>query len=227
MSRPVRTSPTSARKRGRPAQLSRQRIVATALELLAAEPAKALTMQRLARALDAAPMALYTHVRNRADLMQVIADTILGGIEVSVEPDDWAGTVRRWAWALRAEFLRYPFMAQLLNEGIGTPAAWLRVSNPLLQALQQAGLRGAALADAQRWVSRVVFGSVLMELVLPAAVPEEMHGVRQALLELPESERGTWLDILPELGRHADEDVFAYTLDRTIDALEAMSAGYK
>lgn len=184
-------------------------------------------MQRLARALDAAPMALYTHVRNRADLMQAIADTILGGIEVSVEPDDWAGTVRRWAWALRAEFLRYPFMAQLLNEGIGTPAAWLRVSNPLLQALQQAGLRGAALADAQRWVSRVVFGSVLMELVLPTAVPEEMHGVRQALLELPESERGTWLDILPELGRHADEDVFAYTLDRTIDALNAMSAGYK
>lgn len=213
------------RRRGRPAQLSREQIVEAALELLRREPARPLTMQRLASALNTAPMSLYTHIRNREDLLQAIASEILGGVPLPSADGPWQDTVRAWAGALRQRFLAYPFVGSLLQEGIATPAAWLELSNPLLQALQQAGLRGAALADAQRWVSRVVIGSVLMELAVPAAVPAEFASVARALGELPEASQGVWREVLPELGRHDDDAVFAYTLDRTLVALQALVEG--
>ncbi len=210
------------RRRGRPPQLSREQIVEAALALLRREPNRPLTMQRLAAALNAAPMSLYTHIRNRDDLLQAIAREVLGGVDLPPQDGPWQDTVRRWACALRQRFLAYPFVGSLLQEGIATPAAWLELSNPLLQALQQAGLQGEALADAQRWVSRVVIGSVLMELALPAAVPAEFDEVARALGELPESSQGVWRQVLPQLGRHDDDAVFAYTLDRTLDALQAL-----
>lgn len=215
------TQPAVPRKRGRPAQLSREQIVEAALKLLRAAPNKALTMQALARELNAAPMSLYTHIRNREDLMKAIANDVLSHVEVELS-DDWRQTVANWARALRTQFLQYPFVAALLQDGIATPAAWLTVSNPLLQALKQAGFTGEALADTQRWISRVVTGSVLMELVLPKVVPEELIGVRKALDALPAESQATWLEILPALGQRTDEDVFEFTLARTLDALESM-----
>lgn len=213
---------TTKRKRGRPAQLSRQQIVQAALQLLRDEPGQALTMQRLAVALDAAPMSLYTHIRNREDLLQAIAAEVLGGVELPASDDPWQDSVRQWARALRRQFLEHPFVAGLLQDSIATPAAWLELSNPLLLALQRAGLQGADLADAQRWVSRVVTGSVLMELLLPAAVPEEFGHVARALNAMPPENRGVWQQVLPVLGQSDDDAVFEYTLDRTLDALNAL-----
>ena len=209
------------RKRGRPAHLSREQIVAAALHLLREAPDKALTMQALARELNAAPMSLYTHIKNREDLMKAVANDVLGNVEVEVG-EDWRETVSNWAWALRATFLQHPFVGALMQDGIATPAAWLTVSNPLLQALKQAGFSGESLADTQRWFSRVVTGAVLMELVLPKVVPEEVISVQRALEALPEDSRMTWMDILPALGNRNDEEVFEYTLERTLDALEAL-----
>lgn len=219
------TQPTTGpRKRGRPAQLSRQQIVDVALALLRAKPRQALTMQTLASALDTAPMSLYTHVRNRKDLMQAISDTVLRQVHFEVDEQDWRATISNWAHAVRQQFLAYPFLSSLMQDGLGTPAAWLELSNPLLQALNQAGLRGEQLADAQRWVSRVVTGSVLMELILPAVVPGELAEVKNALQQMPEQSRTTWLEILPALGQRSDDDVFDYTLARTLDAVASLAA---
>lgn len=214
---------SAPRKRGRPAQLSRQQIVDAALKLLRAKPQQALTMQAVAKALGTAPMSLYTHVQNRQDLMQAIADTVLQQIHFEVDAADWRSTVDNWAHAVRRQFLAYPFLASLMQDGLGTPAAWLELSNPLLQALSWAGLRGEQLADAQRWVSRVVTGSVLMELILPAVVPAELSGVQKALEQLPPESRMTWMEILPALGTRSDDEVFAYTLARTLDAVATLA----
>ena len=61
-----------------------------------------------------------------------------------------------------------------------------------------------------------------MELVLPSVVPGELAGVSSALQALPQSSQDVWLEILPALGRRSDEQVFAFTLDRTLDALDKM-----
>lgn len=217
MSRPEKRSS----RRGRPAQLSRDQIVDAALRLLAAQPQQAITMQALARALNSAPMSLYTHVRNRDDLMQAIAERVLSGVQVKQQPD-WRDTVTHWARAVRSQLLAHPYVAGLMRDGIATPAAWLRLANPLLAALREAGLQAEALADAQRWISRVVVGSVLMELIMPSSVPQELSGVQAALARLSEADQQTWLEILPALGLRDDAAVFEFTLARTLAALEVL-----
>lgn len=181
-----------------------------------------LSMQGLARSMSVAPMSLYTHVKNREDLLKAIAESVLGEVGPIAPASDWRDTLRHWARALREQFLRYPFVAGLLQDGLSTPAAWLVVSTPLLQALQQAGFQGRALADAQRWFSRVVIGNILMEWAMPSAVPDELTGVRQALQEMSADQRGAWLDVLPQLGQQNDDAVFEYTLQRALDALNVM-----
>lgn len=217
------SSPEKTRsKRGRPAQLSRQQIVAAALDMLREKPQGRLGMQALARHMDVAPMSLYTHVRNREDLLKAIAEQVLGEVDPLPSQACWREALCAWAHGLRRQFLRYPFLAGLLRDGLTTPAAWLEVSTPLLEALRQAGLRGVALADAQRWFSRVVMGSILMEWAMPTAVPQEVSGVVQALQDMPPAQQGAWLEVLPQLGQQDDAAVFEYTLQRALDGLDVL-----
>lgn len=58
----------------RPARLSRDQLVATALRLLREEGPDALTLRRLADEVGASPMALYRHVRDQRDLAQAVVD---------------------------------------------------------------------------------------------------------------------------------------------------------
>src|SRR5262249_46307517 len=89
--------------------LSREQVVGRALELADAEGVDAVTMRRLGRELGVEAMALYTHVRSKADLLSAMGSHVLS--ELDVEPrelPDWRGrieTVCR-AWAVLRE--RHP-----------------------------------------------------------------------------------------------------------------------
>ena len=80
-------------RRERPAKpaLSRQAIVATAVDLMGAEGLRRVTMRRLAEALDTAPASLYVYVRNTAELHAAVLDHLLGSVDLTpVQADgDW------------------------------------------------------------------------------------------------------------------------------------------
>lgn len=72
-----------SRPRGRPAQgagVSRDGILAAALELLEEGGGKGLSMRALAARLGVTPMSLYHHVQDRAALLRAVSDRVYGEV---------------------------------------------------------------------------------------------------------------------------------------------------
>ena len=65
---PEASAPRSRRARPAKTALSRETIVDTALDIVRSEGIDALTMRRLAQALDTGPASLYVYVANQAEL---------------------------------------------------------------------------------------------------------------------------------------------------------------
>lgn len=76
--------------------LTRRDLTTAAIGLIERDGLGALTMRRLAAELDCAPMSLYTHVRNRDDLIDAIVDDLIARLDLP-EPSDetWQALVRR------------------------------------------------------------------------------------------------------------------------------------
>jgi AcrR family transcriptional regulator len=105
--------------------LSRERIQASALRIVADEGLPALTMRRLAEDLEVWPTALYHHVADKGALIQLVLDGALAELEVPDDQVPWQDWYRSWAHNLRAVLLTYPGLAAHLEE-YGNPSreAW-------------------------------------------------------------------------------------------------------
>jgi AcrR family transcriptional regulator len=78
----------------RPPPLSRPRIVRAALCLVDEKGLPALTMRALATELEVSPMALYNHVRDKDELVDLMVDLMLGEVDTSVTEGDWLTQLR-------------------------------------------------------------------------------------------------------------------------------------
>jgi AcrR family transcriptional regulator len=96
--------------------LSVDRIVAAAIEIADAEGLGALSMRRVAERLGVGTMSLYTHVPGKAELIDVMLDTVYGEIPVTDdEPGGWRAKLERVArhnWEL---YHRHPWLLQVVT----------------------------------------------------------------------------------------------------------------
>src|SRR3984893_6781848 len=98
---PVMTIPT-ARATDGSGKVTRDAVLAAALEIIDRDGADALSMRRLARALDRDPMILYRHAPGKAALLDGVAETVLAQLHVDSADPDWAGQLREGARRFRA-----------------------------------------------------------------------------------------------------------------------------
>jgi AcrR family transcriptional regulator len=85
----------------RPA-LSRARMVAAALQVLDAEGLAAVSMRRVAAELGTGPASLYAHVGDKQELLDLVLDAVLGGVEVPTpDADRWQEQLKQTARAMR------------------------------------------------------------------------------------------------------------------------------
>ena len=104
----------ATRRRGRPRQhegpgLTRDGIAETALQIAGDEGFAAVTMHRLAATLDVTPSALYNHVRDRQEVVDLAAALLLQRIpEEELDPSDWQASLRRHYRQAREVYLRHP-----------------------------------------------------------------------------------------------------------------------
>ena len=96
-------------------KITRELVLATALELIDRDGADALSMRRLAAALDRDPMIIYRHAPGKAALLDGVVETVLAQLHMDPADPDWAAQLRAVARNYRALALAHPNVVPLLR----------------------------------------------------------------------------------------------------------------
>jgi len=129
--------------------LTRERVVAEALSVIADEGVEALTMRNLAARLGVVPGALYRHVRNKEQLQDLALDGVLAEVDCGLSPTlAWTARVTMLAHRLRDVLEAHPGIAGILKLRDPLGPHSLILAEALLQPLRTAGFsaRNAGLA---------------------------------------------------------------------------------
>jgi AcrR family transcriptional regulator len=188
------TQPPTARNTVRTGngKISRELVLATALELIDRDGADALSMRRLAAALDRDPMILYRHATGKAALLDGVVETVLAQLHVNPAAPDWAAQLRTVARDYRALALAHPNVVPLLvTRPLATPLALrprgtLRPLEDILALLTRAGFSGPNALHVYRAFFGFLNGHVLNELQEFVENPDETDDLlRLGLNRLP------------------------------------------
>lgn len=215
------------RPRRRKAPITVEQVIDTALDVIAIEGYEALTMRRLAGALDTGPASLYAHVVNKADLDELLIGRLCAEL-VLPEPDPaaWREQIRGVCTQIRDQYLKYPGISRAALAMAPTVLETMRVSEGMLAIL----LAGGVAPQSAAWAIDAL-------LLYVAAYCLEASIVRQRSAHDDDAwvlDRGELLRRLtalpagtfPHTTRHAAEltageghDRFDFTLALMIDGL--------
>jgi AcrR family transcriptional regulator len=129
--------------------LTRERVVAEALTIIAEEGIEALTMRTLAVRLGVVPGALYRHVRNKQQLQDLVLDGVLAEVDCQVDAGlSWPARIEQVARRLRTVLEAHPGVAGILQLRDPLGPHSLALAEAFLAALHAAGFaaRQAGLA---------------------------------------------------------------------------------
>jgi len=215
--------------------LSRDRLLAAAVEIADAEGVAAVTMRRVSAAVGVEAMSLYHHLPGKEGLLDGLVDTV--GAEVAEqirtieEADletgvslDWQATLRRRFLTARTVMVRHPWAPGLIGSRTSIPGSVYGIYEALLATMIGAGFSYHLAHRALHSFGSMPLGFV-QELFNPAAGADAD--------EMPEAELATMAEMLPHLTAmvaaelHAnDGDVlgwcdsqseFEFTLDLLLD----------
>jgi AcrR family transcriptional regulator len=212
--------------RDRRPQLTRERVVAEALAVIAQEGVEALTMRSLAARLGVVPGALYHHVRNKEQLQDLVLDGVLAEVDFHVgHTQPWTEQLKVLAERLREVLEQHPGVAGLLKTRDPLGPHSLALAEAFLMPLQAAGFpdREAGLAFFLLVDYTVGFAvsstrtSVNEQRVRDAAIRSQLHEFFRSLP--PER-----FPALVALGEHVwldnREERFTAGLEVLVDGLE-------
>ena len=99
-------------------RLSRDAIVAAALQVIDERGLDAVSMRAVASRLDCEAMSLYRHVADKAHLLSMVGEAVTGEIRLpSPDVADWQQTLRELFTELRRVALRHPDAFVLVSQG--------------------------------------------------------------------------------------------------------------
>ncbi|GAA1923496.1 TetR/AcrR family transcriptional regulator [Streptantibioticus ferralitis] len=196
-------------------------ILDAAMALLDAQGAAALTMRSVAQVLCCKPSSLYHHVRDREELVTLLADRALD-VASAPPPDtlDWTGKAAWSARLFRAHLRRHPGLASLLSgtERLGPNS--LAGQEYALELFIRAGLSPRHAYAAASSLATFIVGSVQFNQRLDASEADERRHRRL----LFGSRDGS---ALPLLVRHADELADVGSDDEFEVGLNALLTGFR
>jgi len=109
-------SPSPVRRREPDQDLTRERIVRTAMAIADTERMPALSMRRVAAELGVATMSLYRYVPGKDELVLMMADAAFAGTTIpKVMPPGWRAKLELVARLQWATYRRHPWLAQVVS----------------------------------------------------------------------------------------------------------------
>ncbi len=143
------TPEAEAPRRRRKTVFTPAQIVDTALALIAVEGYEAVTMRRLATALDTGPASLYAHVVNKSDLDELLIGRLCSELALpEPDPTAWRQQIRNVCEQIRDQYLKYPGISRAALALAPTDLEVLRVSDGMMAILLAGGVTPQAAAWA-------------------------------------------------------------------------------
>ncbi|MGH3910870.1 MAG: TetR/AcrR family transcriptional regulator, partial [Pseudonocardiaceae bacterium] len=132
----------------RPPPLTRARIVRTALRLVDKQGLTALTMRALATDLEVSPMALYNHVHDKEELLDLMLDLMLGEVDCSPTEGDWVTQLRTLVCRFHQALSAHHHLAQVYSSQVRIGPHGLAIIERAVGLLLQAGFSRPDAASA-------------------------------------------------------------------------------
>lgn len=205
--------------------LTRDRVIERAVTLADAIGVEALTIRRLAAALDVKPMTIYHYVDGKDAILDGMVDYVFREIDLPPDGIHWKAAIRQRAASARTVLARHPWAAPLMESRRTPGPATLRHHDAVLGCFRAGGLSVEMTAHAYALIDAFIYGFALQEASLPATGGEEMAELAQAMTEsmpagdYPNLEEFTREHVLQpgyDFGRE-----FEFGLQLILDGLEA------
>ncbi len=182
--------------------LTRERVVAEAMEVIASDGIDALSMRGLAGRLGVVPGALYRHVPGKDQLLDLVLDAVLADVDVRIDPRrGWVEQLAALAEQLRSVLDHHPGMAGLLKTRAPLTPHSLALTEAFMTLLDAAGLDAGQVASAYHLVYDYTVGFALSD---PTSVGEQRlqdPDTRQRLHSFVRALPTDRFPLLAELGR--------------------------
>lgn len=151
----------------RPPPLSRPRIVRAALRLVDEKGLPAMTMRALATELEVSPMALYNHVRDKDELVDLMVDLMLGEVDTSATEGDWLTRLRALVRSYHQALAAHHQLARAYSGRVRIGPHGLSIMERAIGLLLEGGFSPPEASDAFFALFTYTAGSQLMGHIVP------------------------------------------------------------
>src|SRR3954452_21688970 len=205
--------------------LTRERILAAALELADDAGVRSITMRKLGDRLGFEAMSLYNYVSSKDDVLDGLVDLVLAETEPISPTGDWAAAIRSSAVSVHGALRRHGWASALLLSPERIRPARLRYMDSLLGRLREAGFSAETTYTAYHVLDGHIFGFSLWETSHTYSAEDISELVAKFAQEIT-------ADAYPHLhehaqqhaaeGPHRDVSAFELGLDLIVDGLRTI-----
>jgi len=221
---------TGSRRKRQP--LDRAQVVHAALALLDEVGLDELTMRRLAEKLGIKAASLYRHVRDKDDLLVLLADEISGEIPIIEPRGSWKQQLTEMAHNVRRGLLAHRDAARLLASTAPSGPQRLRHIESVLRVLRSAGLSGRDAARVAYHLNNVVTEFVADEGRFAQAAAslgttrgKMLADARKYFSALSKDEYPNVVELARYLAEDDADGLFQFGLQVWVRAIEQLSRG--
>ncbi len=212
----------STRARPAKAPLSEDAVVDAALEILRSEGAEAVSMRKVAAALDTGPMSLYVYVAGREGLLAAMQARVTAGVDLEKpDPSRWREQVHGLLGRMHRALVAYPGLAASTLAESPTSDAALNYAENMLGLLIAGGLSSQDAAWAADILAMLVTYAAIEDDARRIQNPERAAELQARFSSLPRDRFPLLSTLAEQIVAGTGEERFAFAADVILDGLLA------
>lgn len=207
--------------------LTREKLIAAALELVDHDGLGALTIRELANRLGVRPMAIYHYTASKEHLLDTLVDVVFDEVHLPRANGEWRDELRLRATSVRDTLERHRWALPVMETRVHPGPATLANHEAVLALLRGSGFSLQAAAHAYAITDAFVYGFALQEAMLDVAGVTDSAAPVAAAMNLTSYPR------VAELAEaYAGPDPMSFRasfevgLEVVLDGLERIAASY-
>ncbi|QCI67964.1 TetR/AcrR family transcriptional regulator [Phreatobacter stygius] len=228
------------RRRGPKAKVEMRDLVAAAVHIADTEGITAVSTRRVAEAVGISPMSFYTHIPDKAVLLDLMLDAVAAPAEghdrrSSFDPAQWRANIGFVAREFRTFLLRHPWVLQVSTHRPGVGPNTIRSYDHFLAAFDGLGLDEVEMDLSVTMIAHYVHGAVrdvararMVKAETGMSDEEWWHTIAPFLETVDFSAYPTANRVGPVVGElyglGDPEQAFAFGLERLLDGIGVLIA---